>query len=157
MIPLHALVLILMGRFNSKIYVGYCSWYAIGTLASMQVPFVGFQPVKTSEHMGALGQSLLRRSCCRALIHSCGYSGVFGLLQLVAFSELVRSHLASKQFQVLLRSTVVLICLIGIGLGVLMTMKGWIAPWTGRFYSLWDTEYAKKCVLTSALPTSPIY
>lgn len=55
MIPLHALVLTLMGRFNSKIYVGYCSWYAIGTLASMQVPFVGFQPVKTSEHMGALG------------------------------------------------------------------------------------------------------
>lgn len=77
---------------------------------------------------------------------TCGYLGVFGLLQLVAFSELVRSHLASKQFQVLLRSTVVLICLIGIGLGVLMTMKGWIAPWTGRFYSLWDTEYAKKYV-----------
>ena len=27
-----------------------------------------------------------------------------------------------------------------------MTMKGWIAPWTGRFYSLWDTEYAKKYI-----------
>lgn len=55
MIPLHALVLILMGRFSSRLYVSYSSWYAIGTLASMQVPFVGFQPVKTSEHMGALG------------------------------------------------------------------------------------------------------
>ena len=55
MIPLHALVLTLMGRFNNKLYVGYSSWYVIGTLASMQVPFVGFQPVKTSEHMGALG------------------------------------------------------------------------------------------------------
>jgi hypothetical protein len=55
MIPLHALVLILMGRFSNRLYVGYSSWYAIGTLASMQVPFVGFQPVKTSEHMGALG------------------------------------------------------------------------------------------------------
>jgi dolichyl-diphosphooligosaccharide---protein glycosyltransferase len=55
MIPIHALVLILMGRFNSRLYVGYSSWYAIGTLASMQVPFVGFQPVRTSEHMGALG------------------------------------------------------------------------------------------------------
>ncbi len=39
---------------------------------SMQVPFVGFQPVRTSEHMAALG--------------------VFGLLQLVAFVDLVRSH-----------------------------------------------------------------
>ncbi|KAG8883022.1 oligosaccharyl transferase stt3 subunit [Tulasnella sp. 332] len=126
MIPLHALVLVMMGRFNSRLYVGYSSWYAIGTLASMQVPFVGFQPVKTSEHMGALG--------------------VFGLLQLVSFSELVRSHLASKQFQTLLRSAVVLIGLLGAGMVGLMTMKGWIAPWTGRFYSLWDTEYAKKYI-----------
>jgi dolichyl-diphosphooligosaccharide--protein glycosyltransferase len=55
MIPLHALTLTLMGRFTSRLYVGYSSWYAIGTLASMQVPFVGFQPVSTSEHMGALG------------------------------------------------------------------------------------------------------
>lgn len=55
MIPLHALALILMGRFTSRLYVAYSSWYAIGTLASMQVPFVGFQPVKTSEHMAALG------------------------------------------------------------------------------------------------------
>jgi len=44
-----------MGRFTNRLYVGYSSWYAIGTLASMQVPFVGFQPVSTSEHMGALG------------------------------------------------------------------------------------------------------
>ena len=56
MIPLHALALILMGRFTSRLYVAYSSWYAIGTLASMQVPFVGFQPVKTSEHMAALGK-----------------------------------------------------------------------------------------------------
>jgi len=55
MIPLHALVLILMGRFSDRLYIAYSSWYAIGTLASMQVPFVGFQPVSTSEHMGALG------------------------------------------------------------------------------------------------------
>jgi Oligosaccharyl transferase STT3, N-terminal len=55
MIPLHALVLILMGRFTNRLYIAYSSWYAVGTLASMQVPFVGFQPVRTSEHMGALG------------------------------------------------------------------------------------------------------
>jgi hypothetical protein len=55
MIPLHALVLVLMGRFSDRLYVAYSSWYAIGTLSSMQVPFVGFQPVSTSEHMGALG------------------------------------------------------------------------------------------------------
>jgi len=63
MIPLHALVLILMGRFSDRLYVAYSSWYAIGTLSSMQVPFVGFQPVSTSEHMGALGTYLLCVQC----------------------------------------------------------------------------------------------
>jgi dolichyl-diphosphooligosaccharide--protein glycosyltransferase len=123
MIPLHALILILMGRFSSRLYVGYSSWYAIGTLASMQVPFVGFQPVRTSEHMGALG--------------------VFGLLQLVAFAQLVRSHLSGRQFQTLLTAAVVVAGVGGTLAIVGLTYKGWIAPWTGRFYSLWDTGYAK--------------
>jgi hypothetical protein len=56
MIPLHVFVLVLMGRFNNRIYTAYSSWYVIGTLASMQVPFVGFLPVRTSEHMAALGE-----------------------------------------------------------------------------------------------------
>ncbi|CAL1714410.1 unnamed protein product [Somion occarium] len=126
MIPLHALALILMGRYSSRLYVAYSSWYAVGTLASMQVPFVGFQPVRTSEHMAALG--------------------VFGLLQIIAFAELVRSHVSSKQFQTLLYASVVGMGVLGT-LGIVgLTYKGWIAPWTGRFYSLWDTGYAKKYI-----------
>jgi dolichyl-diphosphooligosaccharide--protein glycosyltransferase len=126
MIPLHALILVLMGRFTPRLYVGYCSWYSIGTLASMQVPFVGFQPVRTSEHMAALG--------------------VFGLLQIVAFAQLVRAHVSSKQFQNLLFVSVIAAGVLGTGAIVGLTYKGWIAPWTGRFYSLWDTGYAKKYI-----------
>ncbi|KAG2103064.1 glycosyltransferase family 66 protein [Suillus discolor] len=126
MIPLHALVLMLMGRFTGRLYVAYSSWYAIGTLSSMQVPFVGFQPVRTSEHMAALG--------------------VFGLLQIVAFGQLVRAHVSSKQFQELLLAAVISLGLIGFFGIVGLTYKGWIAPWTGRFYSLWDTGYAKKYI-----------
>ncbi|KAF9529008.1 oligosaccharyl transferase STT3 subunit [Crepidotus variabilis] len=126
MIPLHALVLVLMGRFSDRLYVAYSSWYAIGTLASMQVPFVGFQPVSTSEHMGALG--------------------VFGLLQIVAFGQLVRSHVSSQQFQKLLQVSVVVIGLLGAFAFAFLTYNGKIAPWTGRFYSLWDTGYAKKYI-----------
>jgi len=126
MIPLHALVLIVMGRYSSRLYVAYSSWYAIGTLSSMQVPFVGFQPVKTSEHMAALG--------------------VFGLLQIVAFAQLVRSHISSKQFQRLLVGGVVFLGIFGALAFAGLTYKGWIAPWTGRFYSLWDTGYAKKYI-----------
>ena len=55
LLPLHAFVLICMGRFSPRLYVSYTTWYALGTLASMQVPFVGFLPVKSSDHMAALG------------------------------------------------------------------------------------------------------
>lgn len=71
-------------------------------------------------------------------------AGVFGLLQIVAFAELVRSHVSSKQFQTLLYASVIGMGLTGALAIVGLTYKGWIAPWTGRFYSLWDTGYAKK-------------
>lgn len=56
LIPLHVFVLVLMGRFSARLYVSYTTWYALGTLASMQIPFVGFLPVRSSEHMSALGK-----------------------------------------------------------------------------------------------------
>ncbi|CAG8656410.1 5652_t:CDS:2, partial [Paraglomus occultum] len=124
LIPLHVLVLVLMGRFSSRLYVAYSSFYVLGTLMSMQIPFVGFQPTRTSEHMAALG--------------------IFGLLQIIAFVELVRSHLSSNQFQILFRGFIVLSFAVMFAALVLLTAAGYIAPWTGRFYSLWDTGYAKK-------------
>jgi dolichyl-diphosphooligosaccharide--protein glycosyltransferase len=123
MIPLHVLALILIGRYSNRLYVSYCTFYVLGTLASMQIPFVGFQPTLTSEHMGALG--------------------VFGLLQLVAFANLLSHHIPQKQFKYILIAAVVFITLTAFGLLVALTYAGKIAPWTGRFYSLWDTGYAK--------------
>ncbi|KAL9079324.1 MAG: hypothetical protein Q9157_001800 [Trypethelium eluteriae] len=123
LLPLHAFVLICMGRYSPRLYVSYTSWYALGTLASMQIPFVGFLPLRTSEHMSALG--------------------VFGLIQIVAFAEYLRTQLPSKQFQTLLRTLVLAIFVVALGGLVLLTFAGTIAPWSGRFYSLWDTGYAK--------------
>merc|ERR1711977_465884 len=123
LIPLHVFVLVCMGRFSPRLYVSYCSWYALGTLASMQIPFVGFLPIRSSEHMSALG--------------------VFGLLQLVGFVEFVRSGVPSKQFATLFRGFVLAVFVVAFGGLVLLTVGGVIAPWTGRFYSLWDTGYAK--------------
>lgn len=70
-------------------------------------------------------------------------TGVFGLIQLVAFADLVRSQLPSKQFQILLRVGVVAVFGTAFAGLVLLTVSGVIAPWSGRFYSLWDTGYAK--------------
>ncbi|KAJ5728636.1 uncharacterized protein N7483_003144 [Penicillium malachiteum] len=108
---------------GSRTYIAYTTWYALGTLGSMQIPFVGFLPIRNSDHMAALG--------------------VFGLLQLVAFAEFIRAFLPGKQFQKLLTSMVLLTFGLGFAGLVLLTVSGVIAPWSGRFYSLWDTGYAK--------------
>ncbi|PFH59255.1 hypothetical protein XA68_12626 [Ophiocordyceps unilateralis] len=123
LLPLHAFVLICMGRYSPRLYVSYCTWYALGTIASMQIPFVGFLPVKTSEHMPALG--------------------IFGFLQLIAFIDYVRAAIPTRQFQTFL--VTILVATFGLGLLALvaLTSLGYIAPWNGRFYSLWDTGYAK--------------
>lgn len=69
--------------------------------------------------------------------------GIFGLIQLVAFADFVRAQVPSRQFQMLLTSIILVIFALSfIGL-VLLTVSGVIAPWSGRFYSLWDTGYAK--------------
>ncbi|KAG4304122.1 hypothetical protein PORY_002486 [Pneumocystis oryctolagi] len=122
-IPLHCFFLILMGRFSSKLYVAYSSFYSLGTLMSMQIPFVGFQPIRTSEHMAALG--------------------IFGLMQILAFVNFVRFHTSDEKFKTLLKYSVFFVFFFSFAVLVLLTITGTIAPWTGRFYSLWDTNYAR--------------
>jgi dolichyl-diphosphooligosaccharide--protein glycosyltransferase len=55
----------------------------------------------------------------------------------------VRSAVSSRQFQTFLflfAGTAFAVGLLGL---VIATSAGLIAPWSGRFYSLWDTGYAK--------------
>ncbi|KAI7861991.1 Oligosaccharyl transferase STT3 subunit-domain-containing protein [Spinellus fusiger] len=122
-IPMHVFVLMLMGRFSSRVYVSYSTFYVLGTLMSMQIPFVGFQPTRTSEHMAALG--------------------IFGLCQVMACVQLLRGYLPEQQFRHALKTLVVGSFVVGFTGLVALTMSGVVAPWTGRFYSLWDTGYAK--------------
>ncbi|THD18903.1 Glycosyltransferase family 66 protein [Fasciola hepatica] len=122
-IPIHVLILMVTGRFSHRLYVAYSTVYTIGTILSMQISFVGFLPVISSEHMGALG--------------------VFGLIQLYAFYEYMRTKLSAAQFHQLLR---ILVAIVGAALcvgGTALALSGKIAPWTGRFYSLLDPTYAK--------------
>lgn len=123
MIPLHIFILLLMGRFNYKLYTSYCTWYSLGTLMSMQIPFVGFLPIKSNDHMAAFG--------------------IFGLLQLVVLTNYFKETLSTKRFYNLMIAFGILIFTLGLSGLILATKFGLIAPWTGRFYSLWDTNYAK--------------
>ncbi|CAG2209217.1 STT3 [Mytilus edulis] len=123
LIPLHVFVLLLMGRYSRRIFIAYTSFFIVGLICSMQIPFVGFQPIKTSEHMAS--------------------AGVFALV--IAYSALkyTQSFLSKAEFKyfflVSAASAAGFIFCTVVGL----TWAGYIHPWSGRFYSLWDTGYAK--------------
>ncbi|XP_066587742.1 dolichyl-diphosphooligosaccharide--protein glycosyltransferase subunit STT3A [Prorops nasuta] len=123
LIPLHVLTLIITGRFSHRIYTAYSILYCIGTILSMQISFVGFQPVQSSEHMLALG--------------------VFGLCQIHAAVDYLRSKVSEEDFDVLFRGLVIFVVTIVFSIGGILTITGKISPWTGRFYSLLDPSYAK--------------
>lgn len=65
------------------------------------------------------------------------------MLQIVGAVEYVRAQVPSRQFQTLLRAFLVIAFVLSSAALVLLTVSGTIAPWSGRFYSLWDTGYAK--------------
>ncbi|KAL6919215.1 hypothetical protein ACHAP8_003050 [Fusarium lateritium] len=123
LLPVHAFTLICMGRYSDRLYLSYTAWYVAGTLASFQIPFVGFLAVKTNEHMPALG--------------------VFGLLQVIAFILFVKRVIPGRQITTVVIAAGVVTCMIGLAGLILLTSLGYIAPWGGRFYSLFDTGYAK--------------
>ncbi|XP_055383068.1 dolichyl-diphosphooligosaccharide--protein glycosyltransferase subunit STT3A [Condylostylus longicornis] len=123
LIPIHVLALMATGRFSHRIYVAYSILYCIGTILSMQISFVGFQPIQSSEHMLALG--------------------VFGLCQINAFVDYVRSRMSKDHFEILFKTLVSTVFIISVAISIVLTITGKISPWTGRFYSLLDPSYAK--------------
>lgn len=132
---------------------GYMLHTPLGIL-SVHLPVCKFRSL-VSSLSGQVNTWLLWVNPCFIYLLTLGSlstPGVFGLMQIVAFAQLVRSHVSSKQFQGLLFASVVATGVLGFFAIVGLTYKGWIAPWTGRFYSLWDTSYAKKFV-----PSAPNY
>lgn len=123
LIPLHVLALMATGRFSHRIYVAYSILYCVGTILSMQIPFVGFQPVQSSEHMLALG--------------------VFGLCQIHSVVDYVRSKMSKEHFDVLFKALVTTVATISVLIGIILSITGKVSPWTGRFYSLLDPSHAK--------------
>lgn len=123
LIPLHVLVLLLTGRYSNRLYIAYCTLYTLGTLLSMQIAFVGFQPVQSGEHMAALG--------------------VFGLLQIHCFVNWLRSFLRPESFKLVFKLAVGAAGVVLVVGALIGTLTGYISPWTGRFYSLLDPTYAK--------------
>ncbi|GKY92312.1 hypothetical protein MPSEU_000202300 [Mayamaea pseudoterrestris] len=64
MIGMHAGVLVLLGRFDTKVWASYSIFYALGTALAIQIPVVGWTPLKSLEQLGPcavfLGYQLLQ-------------------------------------------------------------------------------------------------
>lgn len=52
LIGCHAAILVLLGRFSTKVYRAYTAFYIVGTLLAIQVPVVGWAPLKSLEQLG---------------------------------------------------------------------------------------------------------
>lgn len=50
----HAATLILLGRHSSKLHAAYSGFYIVGTSLAVQVPVVGWTPVRSLEQLGPL-------------------------------------------------------------------------------------------------------
>ncbi|OQR86813.1 dolichyl-diphosphooligosaccharide-protein glycosyltransferase subunit [Achlya hypogyna] len=128
-IPIHVLFLVLSGRYTPQLYIAYSTFYVLGTILAMQVPFVGFNVIQKAECIGS--------------------HGVFGGLQVFAFGKYLQSHLTSSLSAPQVRS---LIQTAAIGLGgliaavaVVLQLTGKL-QWTGRSLTLLDPTYASKYI-----------
>ncbi|KAM0682021.1 oligosaccharyl transferase stt3 subunit [Mitosporidium daphniae] len=129
LIPLHALTLMAMGYYSSNLYIAYCTYYVLGTVLSMLIPFVGTYPLRASDHLGAIG--------------------VFGLMQLVSICTIIselfpENSPAREKVKKRLSLGIVGVALFVLFSIVFLSATGVISSWGGRFMSLWDTSYAKR-------------
>lgn len=52
LIGVHAAFLVGVGRFSDRVYVAYSLFYTVGTYLALQVPVVGWAPLRSLEQLG---------------------------------------------------------------------------------------------------------
>lgn len=124
LIPVYVLVMLFSGRYSNRLYVAYSTFYVLGTLLSMQIRFVGFNAVQTSEHLGAFG--------------------TFGLLNLYVMASWVRGFTGRKVFNAFVR-WLIFFALSVVGFILLLAVvAGKGGGMTGRIRQFLDPTYASK-------------
>eukprot|EP00798_Chlamydomonas_sp_ICE-L_P021957 gene21957-29007_t len=61
MVAAHAGLLVLMGRFSTKLYRAYTLFYLVGTLLAVNIPVVGWTPLKSMEQLLQYGEGVIAR------------------------------------------------------------------------------------------------
>jgi dolichyl-diphosphooligosaccharide--protein glycosyltransferase len=118
LIGVHAAMLVATGRFSTKVYTCYSLFYAVGVSLAIQIPVVGWAPLKSLEQLGP--------------------AAVFLGFQLLQFVEVIkrkkqmnRLQAWNFRFQVFTAAAVIAILLT-----VVVTPKGYFGPISSRVRGL---------------------
>jgi dolichyl-diphosphooligosaccharide--protein glycosyltransferase len=118
LIGCHAGLLVLIGRFSTKLYRSYTAFYIVGTFLAMQVPVVGWAPFKSLEQLGP-----------------CAVFLGFQLLQYCEWQKR-KKNLSTKQTWIL---RVQVFAVVGVALLAvvgLLRYKGYFGPMSARIRGL---------------------
>ncbi|OMJ86981.1 hypothetical protein SteCoe_11377 [Stentor coeruleus] len=124
-IPIFVVGSVLIGKFTTNLYVSYCSFYILGSLLAMQIPFVGTQVVTSSEHLAS--------------------HAVFVFLQIYVLGDWIKERAGEAKFKFLIRFLVTGAVSVVVIASLYMTLSGKM-KWSGRSMSLLDPTYAKKFI-----------
>jgi asparagine N-glycosylation enzyme membrane subunit Stt3 len=95
-IPIYVVILIVSGRYSSRLYVAYSTFYVVGSLMAMQVPFVGFNVIKQAECLASHGAfAVLHRTCVAAVVLSCFVATVWITVAVCSVPDRHRSALSN--------------------------------------------------------------
>jgi dolichyl-diphosphooligosaccharide--protein glycosyltransferase len=124
-IPIFVLFCLITDRFTMKLYVSYNVFYIMSTILAMQIPFVNFNAIESSEHMAS--------------------HGVFFILQVYMIIGFIKLYVNEQIFKRLAKTFLigfVTLILVAI-LFMFITGK---TQWSGRSMTLLDPTYAKKYI-----------
>jgi dolichyl-diphosphooligosaccharide--protein glycosyltransferase len=118
MIGIHAALLVILGRFTTKVYLAYTLFYVIGTSLAVQVPVVGWAPLRSLEQLPA----------CAVFL---GY-------QLLQFCEVrIRKQKMSKKDAWKFRFKLIgSAAMVGLAAMIMFTPKGYFGPISSRVRGL---------------------
>eukprot|EP01086_Lenisia_limosa_P011309 TRINITY_DN3696_c0_g1_i1.p1 TRINITY_DN3696_c0_g1~~TRINITY_DN3696_c0_g1_i1.p1 ORF type:complete len:707 (+),score=174.40 TRINITY_DN3696_c0_g1_i1:84-2204(+) len=124
LVPLYVMTMIVTGRFSSRLYVAYSVFFTVGSFLAMQITFVGYNQVQTSEHMAAIG--------------------TFIFVQLLAAFKLGRFFFTvDVSYLRFVKAIATVLAVLVTGAITVASATGYISPFSGRFYSLLDPTHAK--------------
>eukprot|EP00921_Rhytidocystis_pertsovi_P002975 GHVQ01004960.1.p1 GENE.GHVQ01004960.1~~GHVQ01004960.1.p1 ORF type:complete len:578 (-),score=22.48 GHVQ01004960.1:1102-2835(-) len=124
-VAIYMVAITLLGKATVTHHVVYCTFYILSTILCLNVPFVNFSAVISSEHMAS--------------------HGVFLMLNAVILSQYVRRLLPRDSIKTIFRALVFTAVAAFVLVFIWLSLTGRTA-WSGRSMTLLDPTYATKYI-----------